>query len=1008
MPIFLFTDIEGSTHKWEKFPEEMKKILARHDAIISEKVGQFGGQIIKHTGDGVFVIFEEGEPLRCVIAIQKQFENEKWEPIGDLRIRIGMHSGYAEKREKDFFGPVINRAARIMGTAWGGQIVLSAEAANSTRLPENAVLKDLGAHLLKDLGEPQRLFQLLHPDLKLQEFPTLHSLSAHPNNLPVQATPFLGREEELAEVTKTLMDPSCRLLTLIGPGGIGKTRLSIQAAAEVIEYFPNGVFFVALAPLSSADFLISTIASVVRFTFYSQGEEKEQLMDYFSNKELLLVMDNFEHVTQGANIVAEILKSAPKVRILITSRELLSLQGEWVLQVKGLEVPEKEKVNIEGYSAVQLFLYNARRVNADITLSDDDKRYMIRICQLVGGLPLGIELASAWLRALSCKEIAQEIERNFDFLETTMRDVPERHRSLRAVFEYSWTLLSEREKEALRKLAVFRGGFSRRVAEKIAGATLPVISSLMDKSLLRKSASGRFEMLEILQQYAQQKLNENADEKHGVTAAHAMFFADFLNQREPHTIGPRQKETFDEIAEEIENIRLAWFNGLELNLNAAIERSINALFRFYLIHRSIREGEEIFSQAASHFEKSDTRLYARLLARCGSFATSVKNLQQARAIINKSLSLLQEYGLNDEIALVKDELGTIYHLLGENQEAETYLRQSLEIYEANNNRYGMAIALNNLGTVIDSSGNTEEGMKIFQSSLKIFQEIGDKRGIADCLNHLGNSTESLGKFEEAKKLYEESLTLCREINNRWGVARGLNNLANISATMGHLAEARKSYEESLNIFTEYGSYRGIASALTNIGIICRRLGDYGEARKKNEEALAIWKQIEYPLGMAASLNNIGALALTMGDFVEAKRYYNEGLEICRRIGDKWFVAVALENLGDICTQSKEYQTAQTYLSEALQLVIELQAEHLGITVLIGIAELMAAQANIIKAAEILAFVSNQTIADKDIREKAERAYEKIKKLIPRHRLDQIQIAIKNKSIHDMYRNALAV
>ena len=329
------------------------------------------------------------------------------------------------------------------------------------------------------------------------------------HNLPIQSTPFLGREEELAELTKLLENPTCRLITLVGPGGIGKTRLSIHIASQKINAFPDGVYFIPLASAISIDFLISTIADALNFTFYGSKEPKVQLFNHLSEKKMLLLMDNFEHLLAGADLIADMIEVSPQTKVLVTSRERLNLKGEWLLEVKGMSCPKNDKADqLENYSAVQLFLQTAQRTNSAFTLSDEDKPYLIRICQLIKGMPLGIELAAAWVRMLSCREIVKEIERNIDFLATSFRDIPERHRSLRAVFEHSWNLLSEPERNVFKKISIFRGGFDREGAHKVSGASLPILSTLVDKSLLYRKPSERYEIHELLRQYAEEKLNE--------------------------------------------------------------------------------------------------------------------------------------------------------------------------------------------------------------------------------------------------------------------------------------------------------------------------------------------------------------------------------------------------------------------------------------------------------------------------------------------------------------------
>jgi predicted ATPase/DNA-binding SARP family transcriptional activator len=377
---------------------------------------------------------------------------------------------------------------------------------------------------------------------------SLHSCTpVPPHNLSAQSTPFIGREAELTDVQQLILNGSeCRLLTLIGPGGIGKTRLAIQAAwqvaTEAIEAFPYGIYFIPLAPVGAAEFLVQTIAEALHFSFYTGSSPKTQLLNYLCEKEVLLILDDFEHLLNdvgAVNLLSEILANAPKGKLLVTSRERLNLQEEWVIEIGGLPFPEIDTAEfletqrvqspvIESYDALQLFVQSARRASVGFSLSAENVSYVVRICQLVGGMPLGIELASAWVRMLPCREIAQEIERNLDFLTTPVRNIPERHQSLRAVFEHSWKLLTPVERHLFRKLSVFRGGFRREAAEVVADASLILLSALIDKSLLRRNTAGRYEMHHLLGQYAAEKLEEVINEKVQVQAQHARYYATFL------------------------------------------------------------------------------------------------------------------------------------------------------------------------------------------------------------------------------------------------------------------------------------------------------------------------------------------------------------------------------------------------------------------------------------------------------------------------------------------------
>ncbi len=574
MPAFMFTDIENSTLALEKYKDLFLKALKRHDAILKGNIVKYGGRIISHTGDGIFSVFEDGgkpDPMGCALEIQKQLWREDWGEIGEIRIRMGLHAGPAEKRgdgnEENYFGPVVVRTARLMAVGWGGQILVTPEVAKTYPLPAGASLQDMGVHQLKDLGEPQQIYGLLHPDLKLREFPPLRSLSAHPNNLPHQLTPFLGREEELREIEKLLSDPGCRLLTLLGPGGIGKTRLALQAGAEAIEKYPDGVFFIPFSPFNPTDSVIPIIAKTLKLSL-GGTEQKAQFLNYFKDKTILLILDNFEHLVPGGEILLEILQAGAGVDLLVTSRQRLNLRAEWVFEVQGMkDWADDSGQKFEENGAVQIFIQSARRAQVGFKLSEKDRPAVARLCRLVEGTPLALELAASWVRKLSCSEIADEIEKNRDFLAGTMGDLPERQRSMRAVFEYSWKFLSDTEKKVLSVLSVFRGGFRREAAEKVAGALLPVLSTLADKSLLQRTAKGRYAVHGLTRRYAEEKLEESPLLKKKAKFLHGAFYFEFLSRKledfqEELFSSKQQRKLLEDLWEDIENIRADW-TGME-------------------------------------------------------------------------------------------------------------------------------------------------------------------------------------------------------------------------------------------------------------------------------------------------------------------------------------------------------------------------------------------------------------------------------------------------------------
>jgi predicted ATPase/class 3 adenylate cyclase/Tfp pilus assembly protein PilF len=806
MPVFLFTDIEGSTQLWEHYKQQMSEALARHDHILREQIQRYGGEIIKSTGDGVFAVFHGRDALSCTLEIQKQLAQQDWGVLGSLKVRAALHAGDAEQRDGDWFGPVVNRAARLIATGWGGQILFTPEVLRCSSLPDGASMHDLGVHLLKDLGEPQQIFELLHPDMNWREFPPLRSLSTRSHNLPAQQTPFLGREEELAQIAQRLQNPNCRLLTLVGPGGTGKTRLSIHTAAEKIEEFSHGVYFVSLAPLASPDVLVSTVADSVGFTFYGPTDPKVQLLTYLRDKSMLLVMDNFEHLIEGAGLIADILTSAPEIKMIATSRERLNLHGEWIFEVGGMRVPDGELVGeLEEYSAVQLFLQNARRVRPTFALTQEDRPWIAQICRLVEGLPLGIELAATWVRMLTCEEIAREISSNIDFLESSMRDLPDRHRSLRAVFDYSWNLLTEMERKALRKLGIFRGGFQREAAARVANASLPLLTSLVDKSLLRRTPQGRYEMHEVLRQYAEEKLRESNQEWEKALSTHATYYMELLKAREEDLMGEQQREALDAISLELENVRAAWTWALEHADPEVYDQALDALYHFYEIRGWFQEGQERFAQAVQRLIQQGGRragsgdlkgiILSRALSRQGRLAYRLGSYGQATEVLQEGLALARRHGVWHEVAFALNNLGSVSYALGEYQEARQLHYEGLTIYRELDDERGVASALNNLGVIAESQSEYAEAKQLFEEAIGIFEEIGDRRGVARGLSNLGVVAESEGDYQEAEELYTGALEICREIGERWGQAASLNNL-------GYVANALEDYPAAQQYFYE--------------------------------------------------------------------------------------------------------------------------------------------------------------------------------------------------------------
>ncbi|MEJ2558458.1 MAG: BTAD domain-containing putative transcriptional regulator [Anaerolineae bacterium] len=527
------------------------------------------------------------------------------------------------------------------------------------------------------------------------------------HNLPSQPTPFVGRQEEMAKIASMLAHPDCRSLTIVGPGGTGKTRLALQVAASIADRFLDGVYFVSLASLDSAELLVTTLADALGFSFHGSVPPRAQLLDYLRRKEILLVLDSFEQLLfptpsplqegetrgeAGLELLAEMLKSAPEVKTLITSRARLNLSWEWAFQLDGLAVPgSDEQRELEAYSAIQLFVQSARRARHSFSLLASDEPHVARICRLVEGMPLALELAASWVRAISCQEIAAEIERGLDFLATAAPDVPRRHRSVRAVFDQSWRLLSPGEREAFRQLSVFRAGFGREATEKVTGTSLVVLAALVDKSLVRRLPARRYEVHELLRQYAAEKRDKIPGEREQLLDRHSGYYAAFLQEREEALQGRHQEETLAEIDQEIENVRLAWrWLASQVNV-AAIENCLEGVFLFYDLRGWLKEGEETLRLGVERLagaEKTAQRelLLARMKARQGRFCSQLAEYETAQRLFQESLPISRHFKARAEIAFSLSQLGEVHSRMGDYEAAEQFLREGLAAYEVLNDK----------------------------------------------------------------------------------------------------------------------------------------------------------------------------------------------------------------------------------------------------------------------------------------------------------------------------------
>jgi predicted ATPase/class 3 adenylate cyclase len=792
---FLFTDIEGSSLLWEQEPERMRPALARHDAIVRSAIEGHGGTVVKMTGDGVCAAFSD--PLDAVSAVlelqQKLHDPATTKAIG-LKVRSGLHVGVVERRDGDYFGNPINRASRIMNAAHGGQMLVSQAVVDLVRdrLPGEVTLRDLGSVRLRDLASPERIYQLLHPALP-PDFPALRSLAATPNNLPQQVTSFVGRQRELAEITKLL--GSSRLLSLCGAGGIGKTRLSLQLAANVLDDYPDGVWLVELAPLTDARLVVQAVASVVGVKEEAGRPVAEALIKYVADLQMLLILDNCEHLLDPcAELADQLLRSGRQLRIVASSRERLHVDGESVYPVPALAVPDDptpiEAEALGQFESIRLFVDRATAATPSFKLTPHNSAAVISICRQLDGIPLAIELAAARTRALSVENIASRLSDRFRLLTTGNRTALPRQQTLRALIDWSYELLSEQERTLFRSLAVFAGGWTLEAAEAVCGGgaveaadVLDLLTALVEKSLVTVDAErDRYGLLETMRQYALERLDESG-EGDAVRSRHLDFYLAFAEQARPALVGPEQGEWLARLDLERENLLGAhrWCdraaNGAEAGL-----RLVHAVKPYWAIRGLLGLGYRVTVEA---------------LDRCDP--------QQRSVTLSQGLF----------------NAGQLASWMGHYADAQGYLERSLEIARALGDKGRIARVLQPLGAVSLGQQNLAQARRHLEEALSLAEELGDQRELAAAINALAQLKRTEGDLDAAEPLYEKVLELGRALEDKQTVAIGLLNLAMVAIARGDAGRAAQMLLHVLVIADEIGSKPAGQSVLeVSAGLAC--------------------------------------------------------------------------------------------------------------------------------------------------------------------------------------------
>ncbi len=867
----LFTDIEGSTRLLHELGDGYGDALDDHRRVIRAACAAHDGVEVDTQGDAFFMAF-----ARASDAAAAAVDAQRGLADGPVCVRMGLHTGEPRVTDEGYVGIDVHRGARIAAVGHGGQVLLS----QTTHALVDHKTRDLGAHRLKDLSAPERIYQLEIEGLP-REFPLLKTVEAGMTNLPLPRTSFVGRASELEAIDRLLEDPDCRLLTLVGPGGAGKTRLALEAAARRIDRYPHGVHFVPLASVSSPDFLASALAESIQFAVdgaHSGFSAQEQLLDYLSERSTLLVLDNFEHLVEGAGLLGEMIERAPHVELLTTSRERLNVQSEWLFDVDGLGLAENGSGSA---SAVRLFVERAKQVAPGFAL--DDTTEVLRICRLVDGMPLGIELAASWVSVLSCTEIADEIARNIDFLATSTRDVPERHRSLRAAIDQSWRLLTDEQRSAFSRLAVFRGSFDRSAAVAVTGADLRLLSQLVAKSLLRRPDFGRFELHELLRQYAREQLAASPADETDARDRHARHYTAMLLERQAALMGPEVTAARDELRGELDNLRAAveWIvvEDGESSALAALE----AFYTFLWMH-SWFEGAETLERVAraAGFDADDPG--------------SASHVALAAAMYRVAIGAR----------------------LGYDPEAETIGARCLPILRARNLERELAGCLCALGIMAGYREDLPEAVRLIEEGTKIAREIGDALTESGGLMDLGFGRLLMNDLEAASEAFEASYALSAKLGNPLLLAYATSKLGLLADAEERFGDALRRHIEANELFASVGDPGGTGYALSRASLSAYGLGDCSEALRLARAGYEAFSESNHRWGMTVALCRIGFAALALGDGAEARKRFDESLERAQAAQAVSLELLALSGIGACLAEDPaEQERAAAILTFAL-------------------------------------------------------------------------------------------
>jgi predicted ATPase/class 3 adenylate cyclase len=835
---FLFTDIEDSTRLWERHPEAMKAALAKHDSMLKEAIASNQGQIVKTTGDGVFAVFTTAlDGINAAVAMQRGLlqtpEVLHTSEVLQLRVRMGLHTAEAELRDGDYFGQSINRAARIMSVGHGGQVLLSETTTQVVRehLPKDKTLLELGVHYLKGLARPEKIAQLVLPDLQ-KDFPPLNSISTATNNLPAQLTSFIGREKEIAEIIALLR--SSRLVTLTGSGGTGKSRLSIEAGAEELANFTNGVWLIELAPLSDPAQIIPSMAQAFSLQELPFNPLASRIREYLSDKKLLLILDNCEHLIAAcARLADDLLHQCAGLKILASSREALGIAGEMAYPTPPLA----------GSESTRLFVERARAANPKFSLTDSSAASISQICSRLDGIPLAIELAAARTKLFSVDQIAARLDDRFKLLTGGSRTALPRQQTLRALIDWSYNLLSEEERALLRRLSIFAGGWTYEAAEFVCPDqdVLELLTQLVNKSLVIFDGElTRYRLLETIRQYGRDKLLD-AGESSEARTIHARYFLQMAETAEPQLVKAASGKWISLLENERDNFRVALEWTIEKDIESAL-RIVYAL-QFFWVRNGYQEQGRILAEAV--IDRAET-----LPPLEGETAF------QRKVLIARALSTLTAVAMSQ----------------GDNQSASEVSAKCTFYARAVSNPGLMARALIYVCAGRLSDGDIEGVEAWSQEALQYARESEDAFALGFSLGIRSEYLMITGKdIEMAREYASQGTQILKDHGNLWGYSLILLGIGLVAKYKGDFKFARENFGIILPIFQEMGDIQRVAMIQSEFGHMERYEGNLDQAEQAYLKTIRVWQKIGHPSAVANQLECLAFIAIAHGQVERAAK-----------------------------------------------------------------------------------------------------------------------------------------